>query len=221
MTARRGLPFVLSAPSGAGKTTVCRAVVARDPGIVLSVSHTTRAPRAGEVTGVSYAFVTAERFRALAEQGAFVEFAEYGSHLYGTSWAALDGPRDRGLDVLLEIEIQGARQVRARLADARLLFLLPPSWSALEHRLRGRGTDAPDVIERRLAIARHELAAAPEYDYGIVNDDLEQCVEAVLGIVAAERRGEPRALAALRARFDPARALAALRAEAGPADSAL
>jgi len=202
VTPRRGIPFVLSAPSGAGKTTVCRALVARDPGIVLSVSHTTRAPRPGERDGVDYQFVTPERFRGLAEQDAFLEYAEYGPNLYGTSWLALDGPRDRGLDVLLEIEVQGARQVRARLPEARLLFLLPPSWHELERRLRSRRTDAPDVIERRLAIARHELEAAPEYDYAIVNDELERCVGAVLEIVGAERRGDAEAIAALRARFD-------------------
>lgn len=197
---------MLSAPSGAGKTTVSRAVVARDPGIVLSVSHTTRAPRAGERDGADYHFVTPEQFRRLAEQDAFLEYAEYGPSLYGTSWQALDGPRDRGLDVLLEIEVQGARQVRARLPEARLLFLLPPSWRELERRLRSRRTDAPDVIERRLAIARHELEASPEYDYAIVNDELEGCVGAVLEIVAAERRGDAGAIAALRARFDARRA---------------
>lgn len=218
MSTRRGIPFVLSAPSGAGKTTICHTLVARDPGIVLSVSHTTRPPRPGETDGVSYAFVPPERFRALVEAGAFVEYAEYGSNLYGTSWAALEGPRDRGLDVLLEIEIQGARQVRQRLADARLLFLLPPSWAELERRLRGRGTDAADVIERRLAIAHQELEAAPEYDYAVVNDDVERCVETVLGIVRAERAGGAAAIRALRARHEPCAALAALRAGRGAAD---
>jgi len=221
VTARRGIPFVLSAPSGAGKTTVCRAVVSRDRGIVLSVSHTTRAPRPGEREGVDYAFVSSEAFRALVERGAFVEFAEYGRNLYGTTWSALDAPRERGLDVLLEIEIQGARQVRQRLADARLLFLLPPSWNELERRLRGRGTNSSDDIERRLAIAHRELEAAPEFDYAIVNDDVERCVEAVLAIVHAERAGDAAAVAPLRARYEPRAALRALMAGRGTADPLL
>jgi guanylate kinase len=218
VSTRRGIPFVLSAPSGAGKTTVCRALVSRDPGLVLSVSHTTRAPRQSERDGVAYHFVTPERFRALVEAGAFVEYAEYGGRLYGTSWEALEGPRGRGLDVLLEIEIQGARQVRARLPEARLLFLLPPSLAELERRLRGRGTDPPDVIERRLAIAHQELDAAPEYDYAVMNDDLEGCIAAVLEIIAAERRGET---AASRRRFDPHSALAKLMAPPRAADPSL
>jgi guanylate kinase len=190
----------LSAPSGTGKTTVCRQVVAADPGIVLSVSHTTRAPRGAERDGADYHFVSVERFRELVSEDAFLEYAQYGTHLYGTSWSALETPRARGLDVLLEIEIQGARQVRDRLAEACLVFLLPPSLRELERRLRGRGTDDEATIQRRLTIARQELDAAPLYDYAIVNDDLDRAVHGVAEVIAGERSGDT---ADLRRRFAP------------------
>lgn len=208
-TPRRGHPFVVSAPSGTGKTTVCRAVVEREPGIVFSVSHTTRPRRPGERDGVDYHFVTEREFRRLAEKGGFLEYAEYSGRLYGTSWASLEQARDRGLDVLLEIEIQGARQVRERLAEATLVFLLPPMLATLEERLRARGTDAPEAIERRLALARQELRAARWFDYWVVNDRLEAAVQAVLDIVGAVRSGDAAALARfgrerMHGRLDPA-----------------
>lgn len=184
-----GLVLVVSAPSGTGKTTVCHAVVSRDAMIVLSVSHTTRAPRSGERDGVEYHFVSRSEFDRLARAGAFVEHASYNDNLYGTSWAALEKPRGEGRDVLLEIEVQGGAQVRARLPDAVLVFLVPPSFEALEQRLRGRRTDAPEVIERRLAIARQEMEAVVRYDYVVVNDEVERAAEAVLEIVRAEREG--------------------------------
>ena len=186
---RRGIPFVVAAPSGTGKTTVCKALVASDPGLRFSVSHTTRPPREGERDGVDYHFVPRERFEALVREGAFLEYAEYAGNLYGTSHAAVDEPLLAGLDVLLEIEVQGARQVRERRADARLVFLLPPSLRALEARLRGRGSDGADVIRARLELARRELEAVPLFDYLVVNDELERCVEAMREIVAAERLG--------------------------------
>ncbi len=206
---RDGIPFVLSAPSGTGKTSVCRRVVAGDPGIVLSISHTTRAPRGAEKDGADYHFVTVERFRALASDGAFLEYAQYGTNLYGTSWSAIEAPRRRGLDVLLEIEIQGARQVRERLPEACLVFLLPPSLAELERRLRGRATDDEPTIQRRLTIALQEIDAAPLYDYAIVNDELDRAVRSVSEVIAAERRGET---AELRRRFAPAPARARLLA---------
>ncbi|UCE86531.1 MAG: guanylate kinase [Deltaproteobacteria bacterium] len=206
--ARRGIVFVVSAPSGTGKTTVCRSVIARDPGIRFSISHTTRAPRPGERDGVDYFFVDAATFRSLVGEGAFVEYAEYGGNLYGTSWKAAIDPLAQGTDVLLEIDIQGARQVadRAELG-ARLIFLLPPSRAALEARLRNRGTDAPDVIERRLAIAEAEFQAVYGFDYVVVNDALEAAVADVLEIVRAERAGDA---ARLEARFGRSRVLARL-----------
>lgn len=198
MSVRRGTPFVVSAPSGTGKTSVCREVVERDPRIELSVSHTTREPRRGERDGVDYHFVTREQFDGLARRGAFVEHAEYGGHRYGTSWSSLDGPLARGRDLLLEIEVQGAAQIRARRGDARFVFLLPPSMPELERRLRGRGTDDEAGVRRRLGIAAAELRAVHGFDYAVVNDRLEACVAAVCEIVRAERRGDT---ASVRERF--------------------
>jgi len=207
---RRGVIFVLSAPSGAGKTTVCKGVVAADPCVVLSVSHTTREPRPGEVDGVQYHFVRPEEFRRLVAKGAFLEHAEYSGHLYGTSWTSIETPLERGLDVLLEIETEGARQVRDRRPDAQLVFLLPPSLAALEARLRGRGTEANDEIDRRLAIARREFAAASLFRWFVVNESAERAVDDVRAIIEAVRRGTETAAAErfgrarLRATLDPA-----------------
>jgi guanylate kinase len=186
---RRGLPFVISAPSGTGKTTVCQRVVAADSDVVLSVSHTTRRPRAGERDGVDYHFVSEPEFRRLVGEGAFLEHAAYSGNLYGTSWAAIEAPLAEGRDVLLEIETEGARQVRARRDDAVLVFLLPPSLSALEKRLRGRGTDDDTEVARRLEIARREFGAAELFDVFVVNDDAEQATSEVLAIIRAARAG--------------------------------
>ena len=207
---RHGVPFVLSAPSGAGKTTVCKGVIARDAGIVVSVSHTTRLPRPGERDGVEYHFVSSTAFRELVAEGAFLEHAEYSGNLYGTSWAAIDAPLARGQDVLLEIETEGARQVRERRRDAHLIFLLPPSLAVLESRLRGRGTEGVEEVDRRLAIARREFATASLFDSFVVNEDAERAVGDVLSIVAAVRAGtlahvaDRFSLARLRATLDPA-----------------
>lgn len=201
---RRAFPMVVAAPSGTGKTTVCRALVERDPGIVFSVSHTTRARREGETEGVDYHYVSDETFRRMIDEQAFLEWAVYNDNHYGTSWASIDAPLERGVDVLLEIEVQGARQVRERRADARLVFLLPPSFEVLERRLVGRGTDDPVQIARRLEVARSELRAIEEFDYAVTNDDLERCVADVLEILTAERSGSR---GALRRRFAPQSAL--------------
>lgn len=206
---RTCFPAVVAAPSGTGKTTVCREVVARDPDIVFSVSHTTRRQREGERDGYDYYFVDAQCFRRMADAGEFLEWAVYNQNHYGTSWDAIQSPLSGGHDVLLEIEVQGAGQVRERRDDARLIFLLPPSMKVLRERLTGRGTDPPDVIERRLELAETELQHAPKFDYAVINDDLETCVQSVLEILSGERAGQTEALCA---RFSPARALARLRA---------
>jgi guanylate kinase len=190
LAGQRGTPFVVSAPSGTGKTSVCRRVIERDPQIEFSVSHTTREPRPGEREGVDYHFVGMEEFRALADEDAFVEYAEYGGNLYGTSWRSLDDPLARGRDLLLEIEVQGARQIRARRADARFLFLLPPSMEELARRLRKRGTDDEAQMERRLETAKLELREVHGFDYAVVNDELELAVTSVCEIIEAERAGE-------------------------------
>jgi guanylate kinase len=200
---RRGIPFVVAAPSGTGKTTVCRRLVAADPDLVFSVSHTTRPQRAGERDGVDYHFVSKPDFDRLVGEGAFLEWAVYNGNRYGTTWGAIEAPLAGGRDVLLEIEVQGARQVRQRLPRARLVFLLPPSLPALESRLRARGANPAAEIAARLETARAELAAVCEFDYAVVNDDLERCVADVLAILHAERAGDT---SAVRARFHPAAA---------------
>jgi len=209
MSTRRGIPFVVSAPSGTGKTTVCRRLVERDANLAFSVSHTTRPQRPGELSGQHYHFVTRAAFERLVGEGAFVEHAEYAGNLYGTSFAALDAPLQRGRDLLLEVDVQGALQLRERRRDARFVFLLPPSLDELERRLRGRGTDAPEVVALRLAEVRRELAAVHAFDYAVVNEDVERTIVSLLAIVAAERSG---AVAALRAQHGVAPVVSRLAA---------
>jgi guanylate kinase len=193
----RGHVFVIAAPSGTGKTTVCRHILERDPRLRLSISHTTRKPRSGEKDGVHYHFVSDEEFRELREADGFLEHAEYGGNAYGTSWKAIEEPLELGHDVVLEIEVQGAAQVRDRRPSACLIFLLPPSLEVLEERLRGRGTDEEAVIQRRMALVDRELAAAKIFDYAVINDDLEQAVTHVLDLIAGVREGRGEEMAAL------------------------
>lgn len=202
-SAKQGIPFVVAAPSGTGKTTVCRRVVERDDRISFSVSHTTRRKREGEVDGRDYFFVDEPEFRRLEAEGEFLEWAEYNAHLYGTSWKSIDRGLAAGRELLLEIEVQGARQVRARRPDARLIFLLPPSMEELERRLQGRGTDSAEEVRRRLEVANHELEAIGDFEFAVTNDDLECCVANLLEIIRAERAGS---VDELRERFSPAAA---------------
>ena len=190
----RGIPFVVAAPSGTGKTTVCRRAIERDPRLHFSVSHTTRPPRAGERDGVDYHFVSAEKFRELVECSVFLEYAEFNGHLYGTSRDALERPLAEGLDLIVEIEVQGARQLRERRLDACFLFLLPPSLGALGDRLRARGTDSAETIAKRLAIAENELREIEYFDYAVINEDLDRAVDTVLEIIQARRAGHGEAL---------------------------
>ena len=182
-TAGRGRLFVIAAPSGAGKTSLVKALVARVPTLGFSVSHTTRKPRPNEVAGRDYHFVDHVTFRRMIEAGEFLEHASVFDNLYGTSRAAVESALARGADLLLEIDWQGARQVRERLPEAIDVFILPPSRAALEERLRGRGTDSAEVIARRLADSVTELSHWGEFCYVIVNDrfaaalaDLERIV---------------------------------------------
>jgi guanylate kinase len=163
--------------------------------------------RRGETDGVDYHFVKSEEFEAGVDAGDFLEWATYNGNCYGTSWQAIDEPLADGRDVLLEIEVQGARQVRAARADARFIFLLPPSLATLRARLEGRGSDSVEVIAARLDLARRELEDGPRFDYAVVNDDLDACVGEVMAILAAERAGSAEAL---RARHAPGPAIAAL-----------
>ena len=191
---RRGLLFVVSAPSGTGKTTVVERLVQVVPGLSLSRSYTSRQMRAGERDGVDYNFITRIRFEGMANDGAFLEWADVFGNLYGTCAADTDAMLAAGNDVVLVIDVQGARQVRKRSADTIAMFVLPPSFEILEQRLRGRSKDPEPAIRRRLATAREEIGAVGEYDYVVVNDALEACVDRLRAIVLAER-ARPRAMA--------------------------
>ncbi|MEK6201215.1 MAG: guanylate kinase [Desulfobulbaceae bacterium] len=183
-----GKLFILSAPSGAGKTTVLKRVMADLPGLAFSVSHTTRLPRAGEEDGVDYHFVSRGQFEAMREQGVFLEWAEVHGNLYGTSRPAVLAQLESGLDVVLDIDVQGAAILRNSAAiPAASLFIAPPSLQELERRLRGRGTDSEETILLRLKNAKVEMQAALDYEYLIVNARLELAIDTLRAIVIAER----------------------------------
>ena len=191
----RGLLFVVSAPSGTGKTTVVERLVQVVPDLGLSRSYTSRAMRAGEAHGVDYNFITRARFEEMIATDAFLEWADVFGNLYGTCAADAELELACGRDVVLVIDVQGARQVRKRSADRTIgIFVLPPSFDVLEQRLRGRSKDPEDAIRRRLATARDEIGAVAEYDYVIVNDALDACVDRLRSIVLAER-ARPRVMA--------------------------
>jgi guanylate kinase len=188
----RGHLFVISAPSGAGKTTILKEVLRRLPAIGFSVSHTTRQPRPGEVHGQDYFFVTKEEFADLIAAGDFLEWAEVHGNCYGTSGGAVSAQLGQGRDLILDIDVQGACQLQERQGlKATFIFIAPPSLAELERRLRGRQTDAEATIALRLHNAGQELQAAARYDYIIVNDDLEQA-RAMLTAIILEKRAEAR-----------------------------
>lgn len=179
--------YVVSAASGAGKTSLLRALIEQDSGLAVSVSHTTRAPRSAERDGVDYHFVDDPTFVGLIEQNAFVEHAHVFDRRYGTSWAAIQLELEQGHDVLLEIDWQGARQVRERLLNVVSIFILPPSLAALEQRLRARNQDSDEVIARRMEAAVAEMQHCTEYDYLVVNDDFQQALTDLNAIIQARR----------------------------------
>jgi guanylate kinase len=196
----RGLLFVVSAPSGTGKTTVVERLVQIFPDLGLSRSYTSRAMRAGEQDGLDYNFITRERFEGMIEEDAFLEWADVFGNLYGTGKVETERELAAGRDLILVIDVQGARQVRSHGANAIGIFVLPPSFEALERRLRGRSKDSEEAIRKRLATARREIRAVAEYEYVVVNDELEACVNRLRSIVLAER-ARPRVMAPTIARI--------------------
>lgn len=189
--------YVVAAPSGAGKTTLVKLLLERESTVELSISWTTRAPRPGELDGREYHFTTSEQFKAMIGRGEFLEWAEVHGNFYGTSQTWIAERLAAGHDVLLEIDWQGAQQVRALFPQAIGVFILPPSMAELTRRLTGRGTDAPEVIARRLAAAEAEMRHVGEFDYVIVNDQLEQALDDLCAVVRASRLS----LAAQRQRY--------------------
>jgi guanylate kinase len=178
--------FVITGPSGVGKGTLIRALVDRIPSLDLSVSATTRAPRPGERDGVAYHFLARDEFERRVAADEFIEWAEYSGNRYGTLRSELDRRLEDGIPVVLEIELQGARQVRETVPDAVQVFIAPPSRQTLRTRLLGRGTDTPEQVKRRLETADAELAAQPEFKHVVVNDRLEDAVDALAAIVGGE-----------------------------------
>jgi guanylate kinase len=185
--ARRGTLFVVSAPSGAGKTTLCREARLRIPELAYSVSCTTRAPRPGEVDGSDFRFVSREAFLAMRDRGELAEWATVHGNLYGTPARPLEAALDAGRDVLLDIDTQGAAQLRRRYPEAVLIFVVAPSMAELEQRLRERRSDADQDIARRLERAREEITLWRQYDYLIVNRDVKEAMDQLMAIIQAER----------------------------------
>lgn len=186
--ARKGMIVVLSGASGSGKTTLARRVVELVPGVEKSISYTTRPQRFDEIPGIAYHFVDEETFQKKIKRKAFVEWAEVHGNLYGTSAEQIETRLEAGIDVVCDIDVQGGAAIRKRFGkDAVLIFILPPSWKELERRLRNRGTDPDDVIERRLERAREEHERGAKYDYLVVNEDSSAASASVADIVRAER----------------------------------
>ena len=187
MPKKKGNLFVVSAPSGAGKTTLCRKAGEEVPGLLHSVSFTTRAPRPGEVQDVHYTFIDQDEFRAMISDGEFIEWAKVHGNFYGTSRERIEAIIGSGNDVILDIDVQGARKIREYYPESTLIFVLPPSMDALEKRLFDRMSDSAEVIERRLKKAREEISEYKYYDYVIVNDLFEEAFGVFSSIIRAER----------------------------------
>lgn len=204
-SAADGLLFIVAAPSGAGKSTLVNAVLARDSRLQLSISHTTRAPRPGEQDGREYHFVDRAGFESMRQAGDFLEHAEVHGNFYGTSRTQIERGRRAGRDLILEIDWQGARQIRAIFPDAVAIFILPPSLAELERRLRARQQDSEPVIQRRLAAASTEISHAPDFDYVIINKDFDIAAADLAAIVQAARLRLPHQRARYPELFQPTR----------------
>jgi guanylate kinase len=193
---QRGLLIIVSSPSGGGKTTLIRETIARlaEMGVEghFSISHTTRRPRPAEANGVDYHFVDDRTFEEMVQRGDFLEWAEYAGNRYGTSRQSVERELEAGRDVFLDIEVQGANQVKTQVPEVVKVFVYPPSYQVLEARLRERRQDPPDAIKRRLQWALREFQVAGEFDYAIINDRLDEAVSALLGICIAEHHRSPR-----------------------------
>lgn len=181
----KGMTFIIAGPSGVGKGSVIKKVFESGRKLYFSVSATTRDPRPGERDGVDYHFISREQFQDWIAQGAFLEHAEFVGNCYGTPKRYVDEAMDRGEDVILDIEVQGAEQIHRLRPEAVRIFLAPPSWAELRRRLIGRGTESEEKVERRLQRSREEFQVARDYDYLVVNDDLDQAAAEVLAIIAA------------------------------------
>ena len=199
MSNRKASLFVLAAPSGAGKTTLVHALVARHPEIRFSISYTTRPQRRNEADGVDYLFIDKESFESLREQGEMLESATVFDNLYGTSRKQVENHLRDGHDVILEIDWQGARQVRESMPDCITVFILPPALAELERRLRDRRTDSEEVIDRRLRDAISDMSHWSEFDFVIINDDLDQAVADIEAVLAGEGAASATSNAGLRA----------------------
>ncbi len=184
---RQGIPIVVSAPSGGGKTTLCRRLMEKLSGLEFSISHTTRAPRGQEKDGVDYHFVSEDEFKKLISEDKFLEWAEVHGNYYGSSLDAARKQLAAGRDVLFDIDIQGGYQIKEKMPEAVLIFIVPPSMKVLEERLRGRASDAEEVIQKRLKAAREEIEGAVKYSHWIINDELDCALETFSSVVVAGR----------------------------------